>query len=229
MIKSIVDTLDSITWLTESNSVVTPSAIKITVLGLGAGSPGSALIPKQIHGASILSTEDASLGKEGDAIFTTQKRVAIGVRTADCLPLLFFSNRSDFIMAVHAGWKGFTKGIIYEGIQAGKSLGILPSELSVFVGPAIGREAFEVGPEVVKAFQAQLPPEALYLSLSKGSLDRWHIDLQVAAALELARHGIPPTSIQVHRVCTKSSLEFHSKRREQSGFGHNYAIIEMGD
>ncbi len=229
MIKSIVDTLDSITWLTESNSVVTPSPIKITVLGLGAGSPGSALMPKQIHGATVLSIEDASCGKEGDAIFTTQKGVPIGVRTADCLPLLFFSNRCDFIMAVHAGWKGFTRGIITEGIQTAEHLGILPSELSVFVGPAIGREAFEVGPEVVKAFQAQLPPEALYLSLSKGSLDRWHIDLQVAAVLELARHGIPPTSIQVHRICTKASFEFHSKRREQSGFGHNYAIIEMGE
>ncbi len=229
MINSFVDTLDSITWLTDAKFIVTPSAIKITVLGLGTKSPGSALIPKQIHGASILSIDDVNLGKDGDAVFTTQKKVAIGVRTADCLPLLFFSTRSNFIMAMHAGWKGFTKGIILEGLETAKRLGFLPSDLNVFVGPAIGREAFEVGPEVVKAFEARLLPEDFYFSLSKGSRDRWHIDLQVAAALELARLGIPAPSIQVLRICTKSSLDFHSKRREQLGFGHNYALIEMGD
>jgi len=229
LINSIFDTLNSIHWLTEPASLVAPSTTKITVLGLQQTRPEPLLVPKQVHGATILNAEQASLGQEGDAIYTRQKGVAIGVRTADCLPILFYSKQSDFIMAMHAGWKGFTKGIISEGIQSAKSAGILPGELNIFIGPAIGREAFEVGPEVVEAFAALLLSEALYVSVSKGARDRWHVDLQVAAALELTRFGILPCSIQVLRICTKSSLNYHSKRREESGFGHNYTIIKMGD
>jgi YfiH family protein len=223
------DTLHTINWLTNVNSLVTPPHIKISILGINQTPPLSLVTPDQVHGSRILSTLEAEKGEKGDGVFTHQIDLAIGVRTADCLPILFYSSESHFIMAVHGGWKGFTAGIINAALETAKIQNVSLESLQVAIGPSIGREAFEVGPEVLSAFESHMETDAFFLSLSKGTKDRWHLDLQMAAALELIRMGIKPSSIQVLRICTKSSLEYHSRRREGPGFRHNYSIIKLGN
>ncbi len=218
--------IKGVSWLDQAHLLKTPKHIKVTFTGCSYHEPLKANRPRQVHGKDIISAKLNSHDVEADGIFTSDINEPIAVRTADCLPLLLFSQNRDFILAVHAGWKGFVKGILETSTQISKLHDVLPSDLKLIIGPTIGPQAFEVGPEVVTEFKSILDDGQQALVISKGINDRWHIDLQLAAVSQFVKMGISPDSIQVLRICTKSNLNYHSYRREGPGCGHNYSVIE---
>jgi YfiH family protein len=127
--------------------------------------------------------------------------------TADCLPVLLCSRDGRSVAAVHAGWKGLLAGVITETVKAMKTLDLL-----VWLGPAIGPDAFEVGDDVRTAFVEINERYAdAFRSTEKG---KWLADIYGLARINLALAGIE--SVYGGQFCTLSDVErFYSFRRDK--------------
>ncbi|MBM4252072.1 MAG: polyphenol oxidase family protein [Deltaproteobacteria bacterium] len=191
---------------------------------------------RQVHGTKIVPTApDSTSAKaphriEADALYTFERDSFIAVKTADCIPVLL-AIPGQMVAGIHAGWRGLTRGIIMNAVDKLVESGQDVSRMIAVVGPTISRERFEVGAEVVDALltpASGLSMEQAAFTLSKGSTDRWHLDLQVAAALALSNAGIPAGNIGVIQACTYARTDWHSFRRDAKGAGVNWSWIKLG-
>jgi YfiH family protein len=106
---------------------------------------------RQVHGTRVAALPAAEIEPEADASYTTAGGPACAVLTADCLPVLFCDEAASVVAAAHAGWRGLAAGVLEATVAA---LPVPASRLMAWLGPAIGPEAFEVGPDVYAAFTA---------------------------------------------------------------------------
>ena len=199
---------------------------------------------RQVHSTLIVDASadngpDATDRQEADGLCTAEPGMTIAVKTADCLPVLIADKERRFVMAVHAGWRGLTAGILDEAVTRALSHGGDPAQLVVAIGPAISREIYEVGPEVIDALaygrqRSSATAAGLALAVAKGRGDRWHLDTAIAAIVILSGLGIPGPQIEVMHACTfREADRWHSYRRRQSEGGvgaikaFNWAWIEL--
>jgi hypothetical protein len=119
--------------------------------------PERFLTPYQIHSPDVV-VADASWTQEtrprADALVTREPKLAIGVSTADCGPLLFADAEAGVIGAAHAGWRGAFTGVIEATLAAMETLGASRGRTAVALGPTIRQPNYEVGPEFVDRFLA---------------------------------------------------------------------------
>ncbi|MFY9287526.1 MAG: peptidoglycan editing factor PgeF [Alphaproteobacteria bacterium] len=115
----------------------------------------------QIHSPDVITVTaswpmDESRPK-ADAMVTNQKGIALGIITADCVPLLFVDSKAGVIGAAHAGWRGAVSGVIENTIAAMEKLGAHRKAMDVALGPCIWQNSYEVGPEFPAPFLAENP------------------------------------------------------------------------
>lgn len=158
----------------------------------------------QVHGCTV---HPASPGpwqrQEGDGLWTQTPGLTLGVRVADCVPVLLAgaTPSGPWVAALHAGWKGIVGGMLRRGVEIFCELGGRPAELHHAFGPAIGPCHFEVGPEVVAL--AQRDPdwdEALALP---GEGDRSFLDLHGLLQAQARSLGLCPERDGSIRRCTR--------------------------
>ncbi|QJI31094.1 peptidoglycan editing factor PgeF [Pseudomonas sp. ADAK18] len=161
---------------------------------------------RQVHGVVVVEADPGQIA-EADGSWTGTPGIACIAMTADCLPALFCNRDGTRVAAAHAGWRGLAAGVLEATI---KSLGVAPAEILVWLGPAIGPHAFEVGPEVREVFMRQLPEtaRAFVPSLNPG---KFMADIYQLARLRLAAHGI--TAVYGGGFCTVTDPRFYSYRR----------------
>ncbi|UVJ46640.1 peptidoglycan editing factor PgeF [Pseudomonas sp. LS1212] len=161
---------------------------------------------KQVHGVAVADADPARIA-EADASWTATPGIACTVMTADCLPALFCDRAGTRVAAAHAGWRGLAAGVLETTVD---SLAVPGSEILVWLGPAIGPQAFEVGTEVRDAFIATHPEthQAFVPSVNAG---RFMADIYALARLRLAAHGV--TAVYGGGECTVSDPRFFSYRR----------------
>ena len=113
----------------------------------------------QIHSTDVLTVAANRWTSPGapkaDALVTDRPGVALGVLAADCAPVLLADARTQVIGAAHAGWKGALAGVVEATIGAMERLGARRDSLRAAIGPCIGRDSYEVGPEFPAPFLAQ--------------------------------------------------------------------------
>ena len=163
----------------------------------------------QVHGCDAVSAQAPSAEPPtADAALTCEPGRVCVVLTADCLPLLLCDRAGTVCAAVHAGWRGLQRGVIEATIAA---LGVPPSSLLAWLGPAIGPACFEVGPEVRAAFVDADPAAAV--AFRAGSGDRLLADIYALARLRLAAAGV--SAVFGGDLCTVSDPDrFFSYRRD---------------
>lgn len=145
----------------------------------------------QVHGAEVVrvSAPTGPLATVGaaDAVWTTEPGLALAVRVADCVPILLAAPGG--VAAVHAGWRGVALGITPSAVCAlAAGVGVSPADVHAVIGPHIGVDAYEVGPEVVDGVAASGVPVATFARRGRG--DRWQVDLGAAVAAQLAAAGV---------------------------------------
>jgi YfiH family protein len=162
----------------------------------------------QTHSTVIVEANDKTTLPTADASYTQTKNVVCAVMTADCLPLLICDRAGTIVAAIHAGWKGLANGVIESSIAA---LPVSPNELLVWLGPAIGPTAFEVGEDVVSVFMAHdTDAKIAFHTVSK---DCWLGNLYVLATQRL--HALGVTAIYGGNHCTyREATQFYSFRRD---------------
>ena len=191
----------------------------------------------QVHGARIAVIDRPDTKREElegyDAFVTDLPGVAIGVRTADCVPILISDPIDRVIAAVHSGWKGTVLKISRSTIHLmGERFGTTPADLQVIIGPAIGPKSFQVGEEVADKFRdAGFPMSMIWSFDGPGDGSPMsgghHIDLFKANRWILEGCGVRPENIQVHDIDTYRDPSFFSARREGTHCGRNINAIRM--
>ena len=191
----------------------------------------------QVHGDRIAVIDRPGLTRadlEGyDAFICKLPGVAIGVRTADCVPILLYDPVQRVVAAVHSGWKGTVLKIAQKTIRLMESdFGCRPTDLRAVIGPAIGPDSFQVGPEVVDKFRdAGFPMPQVWSDRGPGDGSPMsgghHIDLFRANKWILEQSGVPADNIQISGIDTYTDLSFFSARREGTACGRNINAIRL--
>lgn len=164
---------------------------------------------EQIHGNAAISADHPIDSFAADAIYSRKEQTVCAVQTADCLPLLICSPNNYCVAAIHAGWKGLSNGIIESTIEA---LALPPSDILVWLGPAIGPQAFIVGEQVFQSFINK--DQAAKLAFQSTGNKQWQVNLYKLAQQRLHKLGI--TAIYGGNYCTFSDKHhFFSYRRDQ--------------
>ncbi len=182
---------------------------------------------KQVHGNSCIEVPQTDLPKntEGDALFTTQRGVWVGVRTADCVPVLVWCANNAGVAAVHAGWRGAVAGVTDSTIATFQRNGIALPQLRFAIGPAIAAESYEVDQQVHDAVRATGVTEAQWRALAHPTdvAGKWQFDLVGYVRWRLLRAGIATTAIQVFRADVHrlpSTFHSHRLQTQQALAGH---------
>jgi YfiH family protein len=158
---------------------------------------------RQVHGRRVVrvSASDAAPQAdvhEADAVVTTTPGIACVVQAADCLPVLLAAPNGRAVGAAHAGWRGLAGGVVEAAVEAvASAAGCAPGELAAWLGACIGPDAFEVGGDVLDAFDVPRAAEGRATSTArfraKGD-GKWLADLGGLARDRLARAGVRDVS-----------------------------------
>ena len=172
------------------------------------------LTPYQIHSPDVVVANEPWTRENrprADAIVTRVPRLAIGVSTADCGPLLFADSEAGVIGAAHAGWRGALTGVIEATIVAMERLGASRDRMTAALGPTIRQPNYEVGPEFVERFLAADPGNARFFGPSQRA-GHAMFDLTGYIAERVQRAGI--IQFEDLGLCTCAEPErFFSYRR----------------
>lgn len=191
----------------------------------------------QVHGLRIAVVDRPDMTREDlegyDAFVCAVPGIAVGVRTADCVPVLLFDPVKRVVAAVHSGWKGTVQKISRETLLLMHQLfGSAPSDIRAAIGPAIGPDSFQVGEEVVERFRdAGFPMSDVWSFQGQGDGSPMsgghHIDLFKSNRWILETCGVLPDRIQVCAIDTYRDTSFFSARREGTACGRNINALRL--
>jgi YfiH family protein len=176
----------------------------------------------QVHGADVVEAVGVSPdGVRADAQLTCEKDLALGILVADCLPVLLADRAGRIVGAAHAGWRGLAAGVL-ENTVAGMRARRPRADLVAWLGPCIGPDAFEVGPEVREAFVADDAQAAAHFR--PGPLPaKWFADLAALARRRLARAGVD--TVAGSGRCTATDGEAFWSFRRDGACGRMAALV----
>ncbi|QIM62745.1 multi-copper polyphenol oxidoreductase [Pasteurellaceae bacterium Orientalotternb1] len=165
----------------------------------------------QTHSTKVLRLPlENGADLNADAVYTNQPNQVCLVMTADCLPAIFCSRDGKEIAAVHAGWRGLCDGVLEATVAA---FACESSEIQVWLGPAIGPTAFQVGEEVIEQFVAFDPQAREAFVADPTTSGKFLGNLYQIACQRLNKLGI--TEISGGDYCTYCDAEnFFSYRRD---------------
>ena len=196
--------------------------------------PLDLLTAYQIHSPDVVTVErpwSADARPRADAIVTRTPRLAVGVSTADCGPVLLVDESARVIGAAHAGWRGALTGVIEATLDAMERCGADRGRIAAAIGPMIRQPSYEVGPDLVARFSAADDANARFF---KPALRAGHalFDLAGYVAARIARAGV--ARIEDVGRCTYADPEnFFSYRRSvhrgEPDYGRHVSAIALLD
>ena len=185
----------------------------------------------QVHGSDVRvvrGREDPCSEKERcDALTTREPGALLGIKTADCVPVLLGDLRTGACAAVHAGWRGTLAGVVTKALaRMGEEFGTRPEDVHAAMGPAARACCYEVGAEVVEAFSGKFPYAAeLFTPTREGHA---LADVQRANQRQLERAGVAREHVHVAPLCTMCRTDlFFSYRRERGAQGPTGRLLSV--
>lgn len=171
--------------------------------------PQMPLFLDQVHSTQVITLPTSQQKPTADAVYTNQANQICAVMTADCLPVLFTSRYGNEVAAAHAGWRGLSNGILEKTVQYFQCD---PNDIMVWLGPAIGPNAFQVGTEVKEIFLAHDANAEQAFRPDEREHGKYFANLYLLATQRLLQCGI--ISISGGHFCTFSEQQFFSYRRD---------------
>lgn len=185
--------------------------------------PKDLFIPGQTHSAKVeivdrLSSPDEEEMQGVDALVTQESRLALAVRTADCMPVFFFDPVVRVVAMAHGGWRGLVAGILENTVANMINVGAKPPRIKIVFGPHISVGSYEVGEDIITDFENDE-------ILKRGT--RFYADLAKVAANRLARVGVRPENISNSDIDTFTEVDCYSARRDGMQTGRMYSVVMM--
>lgn len=198
-------------------------------LNLFGRSKDDLIIMEQIHGNQIEMVREEDRGRilpGVDGVVCDHPGIFLGVKTADCLPILFFDSKTKMIGLAHAGWKGTLKKINQSIVKKMKSLGSKPKNILVGIGPHIGPCCYTVSKKRADEFEKEF---GNLKGMISEDCEGIHIDLAVPTIVQLIKEGVLRKNVEVSLNCTScQNNEFFSFRKDsKETFGEMLGIIGL--
>ncbi|OOF59584.1 peptidoglycan editing factor PgeF [Rodentibacter genomosp. 2] len=176
--------------------------------------PQTPLFLTQTHSTEVIQLPYCDNNFNADAVYTRQSNQVCTVMTADCLPVLFTTRQGNEVAAAHAGWRGLCDGILEETVKCFKAQ---VQDIIVWLGPAIGPNAFQVGGDVVEQF-VRIDPIAETAFRTDSSLQSKYLgNLYQIARQRLNKLGITEISGGDHCTFNEKDLFFSYRRDGKTG------------
>lgn len=189
---------------------------------------GTLITCYQVHGNNVVIVDKPWEHKDApqaDALVTNKPGIALGILTADCLPVLFADTKKKIIGAAHAGWKGAFDGVIEATLEAMRKLGA--EDIIATIGPSIAQKSYEVGPEFIGRFVQQDMLNGNYFMPSPRP-DHHLFDLPGYTKRRLSEAGIATINLLAHDTCFEENRFFSYRRsclRGEKSYGRQVSAI----
>lgn len=186
----------------------------------------------QVHGADVVEVNSAWLpgaGPRADAMVTNRPGIALGIVTADCVPVLLADAEAGVAGAAHAGWRGAVAGVIEATVAAMTQLGARPDRITAAIGPCIRQASYEVAADMRDAVLRQDQASDRFFAPGQREA-RWQFDLPGYCAARLNAAGIRDIATTDADTATDEALFFSHRRRTLGGggpIGHQISIIVL--
>jgi polyphenol oxidase len=186
----------------------------------------------QIHGTDIITVErpwQRTANPRADGMVTRVPGIALGVLAADCAPVLFADRDAAVVGAAHGGWRGALAGVMEAAVAAMTALGARPERICAGIGPCIGQDSYEVGPEFAARF-ADEDPESPGFFAPAARPSHFLFDLPGYIAARLERLGLAAIERTPHDTAAEEDLFFSYRRaclRGEVDYGRGLAAIAL--
>lgn len=178
----------------------------------------------QVHSAEVVIGEAPRAGRthqKADVILTNQPGIALLMRYADCVPIMLYDPTRQAIGLAHAGWLGTVRGAARAAVQGMvASFGSRPGDILAGIGPSIGPDHYEVGEDVIAAFEMSFGKQTHDYIHGNG---RTYLDLWSANKHLLEAAGV--TQIEIAGMCTACDLSAWYSHRAEGGQTGRYAAV----
>jgi YfiH family protein len=180
--------------------------------------PAGLVTAGQVHGARVVRVDRPGHVPDCDALLTTVPGLTLAVTTADCMSLLYLA--PGVVAAAHSGWRGTAEGMPRRTLEAVcETAERSAAEVTVYLGPCIRACCYEVGEEVARAFRSEV---------LRATTPRPHLDLPLAARLQLEEAGVPAGSIHDCGACTACEPDrYYSYRRDGPVSGRHWNLAAL--
>jgi len=199
--------------------------------GAGAETPYPLWIPRQCHSSRVLVCEDMAMHApkpwgdwqeawhkgeaEADGMVSGYALRALGIVTADCVPMVCVDKAHKVFAVIHVGWRGARDGMIEAGLSTMVERGARVDSLHVALGPSIQKESYEVGAE----FLGYFPDGKACFSRRDGTCDRYFFDLPAYIAMTLRALGVSAIDMLAHDTYREEAFFFSHRRAHKRGEG----------
>jgi YfiH family protein len=171
----------------------------------------------QVHGAEVRVVTHSNCADRpaADGMVTRERGIALGIFTADCVPILMTTRDGEVACALHAGWRGVLAGIAANGVLAIERLLGKRPDVRAALGPSIGPCCFEIDAELASRFVAEIPFAANHARAGKPG--KAYLDLRGIVRRQLIEAGVAPDSIDSVGPCTRCANDRFFSRRAAGG------------
>jgi len=194
------------------------SPLNDTAKNLGYNS-NSLAIPQQVHSTNILFVNSSGRFENCDGLITNNPDVVLSLQTADCIPIFLYDSVNGLYGLVHAGWRGIVRGIVNNAIKLMVKYQSTVKDIQVVLGPAICKDCFEVGKEVVNQFDEEC--------VAVGNNGKYFVDLNSQVKVQLQKQKISANKIYLSNICTFENNNCCSYRRDGEDSGRMYSFMGM--
>ena len=185
------------------------------------------ILLNQIHSNKFFFVKNYNLKKKitGDALITDQKKIILGVLTADCAPVLIFDRKLNIISAIHAGWRGAYKGIIQKVLKHFKKQGSKSKNLVAAIGPCISQKNYEVQNDFKSKFLKQNKRNKFFFKKGK---NKTYFSLNKYIKAQLQSLGVKKIDVIYQDTYNRKNNFFSARRslhKNQDDYGRNISLI----
>lgn len=186
----------------------------------------------QVHSADVIEvTQPIPLDSRprADAMVSRTPGLALGILTADCVPVLFADAKAGIVGAAHAGWKGALSGVVAATIAAMERIGARRENIAAAVGPCIRQPSYEVGPELRDAFMERDRDDAKFFVPSSRD-GRFMFDLAGFVVARARAEGLADVEDVARDTYAEEQLFFSYRRathRAEPDYGRGLSLIAL--
>ena len=185
----------------------------------------------QVHGdtvKTVKTSDDIDNSEErADALISNMSGVFVGVKTADCVPILISDRKTGAFAAIHAGWRGTMQSIVKKAVSRMVEVFVTdPKDLIAAIGPAACGRNYEIGQDVIDAFADNFDSSEKYFSPTREG--HALVDLHLANRDQLLASGVADDNIFTAPFCTIERPDlFFSYRLEKQRYGKTGRLLSV--